>query len=129
MIAHDVFAIFQQKIEEQGVKITQILIIYSHRNINLHEGVPKLTILINHEEWYIEDIQWEIINQVIFQASAADQWWKFPFMIKTLLSYLARDLNWRSKIFYLNFSWMESKKKKKKFFQPYQIRYLKETDE
>ena len=46
------------------------------------KGLPKLTSLINHEEWYIEDIEWGITNQVIFQALAAEQWKNFHAMIK-----------------------------------------------
>jgi hypothetical protein len=55
--------------------------------------------LIN-EEWYVEDFQWGIASQVIFQALSAEQWRDFLTMIKTLLSYLERDLKWEN---YLTF--------------------------
>jgi hypothetical protein len=38
----------QEKLEEQGVKIPRILN-RIHKKINLHEGILKLAILINHE--------------------------------------------------------------------------------
>jgi hypothetical protein len=93
LLPHGVLQMIEEKIEEQGVRIKTILK-HSHQKINLHEGIPKLTILINHEEWFVEDIEWGITNQVIFQALAVEQWYQFPTMIKTMLSYLVRNLKW-----------------------------------
>jgi hypothetical protein len=90
LLAHDVLQMIQEKLEEQSVKIKTILN-RSHQKINLHEGILKLTILINHEEWFVEDIEWGVTNQVIFQALAIEQWCQFPTMIKTMLSYLVRN--------------------------------------
>ena len=38
--------------------------------------------------WYIEDIEWGITSQVIFQVLAADKWRQFPPIIKAMISYL-----------------------------------------
>ena len=40
---------------------------HSQENINLNDGIPKLTVFANHDEWYVEDIEWGITNQVVFQ--------------------------------------------------------------
>jgi len=96
--------------------------IYSQHN--LHERIPKLTILINHEEWFIEDTEWGITNQVIFQALVVlDQWWQFSSMIRTLLSYLAMNQKLRKYfIFWITSSvgwWI----KEFVLFQPSQCKY------
>ena len=83
----------EEKLKEQGVRIKTILK-RSHQKINLHEGLSKLIILINHEEWFVEDIELGITNQVVFQALVAEQWCEFPTTIKTTLSYLVRNLKW-----------------------------------
>ena len=38
--------------------------------------------------WYVEDIEWGITSQVIFQVLAADKWRQFPTIIKAMISYL-----------------------------------------
>jgi hypothetical protein len=117
----------EEKLEEQGVRIKKILK-HSHQKINLYEGIPKLTILINHEEWFVEDIKWGITNRVIFQALAVEQWYQFPTMIKTMLSYLVRNLKW-GKCFTF---WITSSvgwRAKEKFFQPYQLWLRKASNE
>jgi hypothetical protein len=87
--------IVQEKLEEQGARIKKILS-RSHPNINLHEEIPKLTVLINYEGWFVEDIEWGITDEVFLQALAANQWWHFPAaMIRILLSYQVRNLKWQ----------------------------------
>jgi len=55
-----------------------------------------LTVLINHEGWFVEDIEWGIADEVFLQALAANQWWHFPAaMIRILLSYQVRNLKWQ----------------------------------
>ena len=83
LLPHAVLQMIEEKLEEQGVRIKTILK-HSHQKINLHEGILKLTILINHEEWFIEDIEWGITNQAIFQALVVEQWCQFPTMIKIM---------------------------------------------
>jgi hypothetical protein len=98
LLPFDILQIVQEKLEEQGVKIKRLLT-HRHQKINLHEGIPKLTILLNHEDWFAEDIEWGISNQVIFKPLAVNPWWSFPVMIK-----LIRNLKW-GKYFTL---WMTS---------------------
>ena len=51
--------IFFSRIKEKVEDHRNIIIsspFRSHENINLDDGIPKLTIFANHDEWYVEDI-------------------------------------------------------------------------
>ena len=61
----------------------------SHENINLNDGIPKLKIFANHDEWYVEDIEWGITNQVVFQILKAQKWSHFPQIIRSMLFHVA----------------------------------------
>ncbi|KAL6203871.1 hypothetical protein ACLB2K_021142 [Fragaria x ananassa] len=92
------------------------------------DGIPKLSFIINHDEWNLAAIKWGITNQVIFQSLDYAIIKDFPQFIKTMVYHVAKSYRLSK---YLTFSiastigWRE----REKFFQPYQIWLLTETED
>lgn len=78
-------------IEDHTNKITQILkdeVNY----INDFSRIPKITYLLNQKEFYDEEIDLGITNQVVFHGHVANQWRSFPTVIKSMLFHYLPNL-------------------------------------
>lgn len=127
LLPRDNFFQIRDSVEDHRRKIKNLLL-RSANKINYSDGIPKITLFLNHEEWFYEDIDWGIANQVIFQSLDPVQWIPFPQMIKSMLSYVAKGYKW-SKYFTFWISSSVGWREREKFFQPYQIWYLKPTED
>ncbi|KAL6183869.1 hypothetical protein ACLB2K_045279 [Fragaria x ananassa] len=127
-LPYHLFTDIYVKIHNHGQVIQDMFLEHSESMNVKDDGIPKLSFIINHDEWNLAAIEWGITNQVIFQSLDYATIKDFPQFIKTMVYHVAKSYRLSK---YLTFSiastigWRE----REKFFQPYQIWWLTETED